>query len=502
MSTDNPIQIGTRREVFWDDYLVEQTDAVLTQHKPQDRGVAMVCDAPWEGSSCVYPVVIRDRELVRLYYKAGNFNISADSKPGDPLTGPMVICCAESHDDGKTFHKPKYGIHDCQGSKDNNIILIKSDEIKNTDNFAVFRDTNPDCPEDERYKATLDNGRVAEGSYDRILTWLKSKDGIHFTPGGEVIRGGWFDSMNCAFWDRHTKQYYLYMRDWPEGYDRDRGEGIGRKKRDIRYAVSPDFRNWTQPQRVGFGVDDAVELYTNNVKPYHRSDHLYFGMATRYVERDGWSKSFDYLPCPDNRRNRSSLQMRYGTALTDCVLITSRDGVHFKRWDEAFMTPGIERGHNWVYGDCYFSWGMVETPADLPDMAPNELSFYAFDSMWTKSCSLRRYAIRKDGLISYKAPLKGATLTTRPIIFAGSRLMLNFATSAVGHVYVSILDDAGAAIPGYQSHEVFGDSLDRPVVFAGGPDVSALAGRPVRLKFTLRDADLYAFQFMKPDFGV
>jgi hypothetical protein len=80
--------------------------------------------------------------------------------------------------------------------------------------------------------------------------------------------------------------------------------------------------------------------------------------------------------------------------------------------------------------------------------------------------------------------------------------MLNFATSAVGHVYVSILDDAGAEIPGYQSHEVFGDSLDRPVVFANGPDVSALAGRPVRLKFTLRDADLYAFQFMKPDFGV
>ena len=143
---------------------------------------------------------------------------------------------------------------------------------------------------------------------------------------------------------------------------------------------------------------------------------------------------------------------------------------------------------------------VVETPADLPDMAPNELSFYAFENMWQKNCVLRRYALRKDGLISYRAPLVGATLLTKPLICTGDRLMLNFATSAVGHIYVSILDETGAEIPGYRSHEVFGDNLDRPVVFAGGPDVSALAGRPIRLKFTLRDADLYAFQFVAADF--
>ncbi|HBP38781.1 MAG TPA: hypothetical protein DD640_08595 [Clostridiales bacterium] len=165
------------------------------------------------------------------------------------------------------------------------------------------------------------------------------------------------------------------------------------------------------------------------------------------------------------------------------------------------MTGGIERDHNWIYGDCYLSWGLVETPADLPDMAPNEMSFYAFENMWQTDCVLRRYAIRKDGLISYYAPLKGSTLLTRPFIFAGERLMLNFATSAVGGIYVTLLDAEGHEIPGFKSHEVFGDNLDRPVVFANGTDVSALAGRPIRMQFSLRDADLYSFQFVNLNFG-
>ena len=501
MKKQAPVLIGTRREVFWDDDLIEQTDAVLTQHQLQDRGVAMVCDAPWEGSSCTYPVVIRDRHVIRLYYKAGRFNITAEPEPDTPLTGPMVICCAESYDDGRTFQKPDYAIYSYAGNRRNNIILMRDETIRNTDNFAVFKDTRPDCPDDERYKATLDNGPVSRGSHDHSLICLKSKDGVHFTPDGEIMREGWFDSLNCAFWDRHSKQYFLYMRDWPEGYDRGRGETLDRKKRDIRYAVSPDFRHWTKPQRVDFSVSDAVELYTNNIKPYHRADHLYVGLATRYVEREAWSRSFDYLPGQENRLNRSRLQMRYGTALTDCVLITSRDGIHFRRWNEAFMRPGIERGHNWVYGDNYFSWGMVETPADLPDMAPDELSFYAFSGMWQQDCVLRRYAIRKDGLVSMRAPACGATIVTKPLVHQGERLMLNFATSAMGQIHVSLLDEEGRALSGFQSHEVFGDNLDRPVVFANGQDVAVTAGRPIRLKFTMRDADLYAFQFVRADFS-
>ena len=42
--------------------------------------------------------------------------------------------------------------------------------------------------------------------------------------------------------------------------------------------------------------------------------------------------------------------------------------------------------------------------------------------------------------------------------------------------------------------EVFGDELERPVSW-GAADLDKLSGRPVRLRFALRDADLFSFQF-------
>lgn len=43
--------------------------------------------------------------------------------------------------------------------------------------------------------------------------------------------------------------------------------------------------------------------------------------------------------------------------------------------------------------------------------------------------------------------------------------------------------------------EVFGDQLERVVAWTSGPDLSALAGKPIRLRFTLKDADLYSLRF-------
>ncbi len=41
--------------------------------------------------------------------------------------------------------------------------------------------------------------------------------------------------------------------------------------------------------------------------------------------------------------------------------MASRDGVKFKRWNEAFLTPGIERPGTWHYGQQYIAWHVVET---------------------------------------------------------------------------------------------------------------------------------------------
>lgn len=491
MKDQTPIELGNRRELFWDDFLIDEATAVLRQLQPETREVAMMCDAPWEGSSCGYPCLFRDGDIIRLYYHAGRFLLHDDT---NIHASPVVVCYAESHDDGRTFIKPDLGIYEYNGNKHNNIILKIGGYTKTIDNFAVFKDTNPDCAPDELYKAVAENGRVP-GTNDEILCYYKSADGIHFSPGGQLVVGGWFDSLNCAFWDRHSRQYFLYMRDWAEGYPRRRGQNMGTKMRGIRYCTSPDFKTWSDYQPIDFGKVEPIELYTNTIKPYERADHVFLGMPARYYERDSWTPNFDYLAGADHRRYRCRKHIRYGTVLTDCILITSRDGVRFRRGEEAFMTPGIERNANWVYGDCYPTWGLIETRSDDPDSAPDELSFYCLDYHWIGSQAVRRYTIRKDGFLSYHAGHEPAWLITRPFTFAGNRLNINFATSAIGSVRITLLDDAGNAIPGYESCEIFGDSLERPVDFAGGIDLSALAGRPVRMRIDLQDADIFSFKF-------
>ena len=61
------INIGNRREVLWDHFLVdeEKTTASLSVNKPRDLGVVFDFDAPWEGNACVYPVIIKDGDTLR-----------------------------------------------------------------------------------------------------------------------------------------------------------------------------------------------------------------------------------------------------------------------------------------------------------------------------------------------------------------------------------------------------------------------------------------------------
>jgi len=114
------------------------------------------------------------------------------------------------------------------------------------------------------------------------------------------------------------------------------------------------------------------------------------------------------------------------------------------------------------------------------------------------SAHVIRYTLRTDGFVSVNAPHSGGEMRTRPLSFSGREMILNFATSAVGSVRVEIQDAAGAPIPGFalaDAREELGDSIERTVHWKQGSDVSALAGKPVRLRFVLKDCDLYSIRF-------
>ena len=86
-------------------------------------------------------------------------------------------------------------------------------------------------------------------------------------------------------------------------------------------------------------------------------------------------------------------------------------------------------------------------------------------------------------------------LTTKPVVFTGKDLHLNFSTSAYGYIYVEVLDEEGNPLSEQKSFEIYGDTIDRKICFADGSDFAAFAGRTVRLRFTMRDAKLYSMLF-------
>ena len=50
--------------------------------------------------------------------------------------------------------------------------------------------------------------------------------------------------------------------------------------------------------------------------------------------------------------------------------------------------------------------------------------------------------------------------------------------------------------------EILGDDLERVVRWSDGKDLGRLSGVPLRLRFVLKDADLYALQFRQTPFGI
>jgi len=477
---DGVIDIGSRRELMIDHFLVDRLvgRAGHRLHHPVRREIAIVHDAPWEGNGGNYHTVFYDKEFrggrYRMYYHA--WHIPADGNQSHPL----YIAYAESKD-GIHWEKPNLGLFEHDGSKQNSIVLATINGQEPHD-LSVFKDSNPRVARGEEYKA------VGFGRNPRGLYAFKSPDGLHWSPyndGKPVMTGHAFDTQNIAFWDPSIGKYRSYIRDF------------NGKIRGIKMATSDDFVHWGERTWLEYPGAPVAQLYTNQIRPYYRATHLLIGFPARYVDR-GWLDATRRLPSLNERKLRSKTSSRYGSAVTDSLLMTSRDGRTFHRWNETFMRPGLRTRHNWAYGDNYVAWHVVETDSTEDD-SPRELSLYATESYFTgKTSRLRRYTLRIDGFASLFAPREGGELITRPFRFRGDRLSINVATSAAGSVRVEIQDASGKPLPGFElatSKEIFGDAVDYPVEWKSTSSVGRLAGKTIRLRFVIREADLYSLKF-------
>ena len=478
--------MGTRRELFLDDFLIEHSHGKVAfeLHHPIPREQVIHHDRPWEGTASGYHTVIQDGSVYRLYYRGFDFDlVNNNIQP----TNQEVTCYAESID-GIHWEKPVLGFHEQDGSSKNNIVWQGS----GSHNFSPFLDRRPGCPDSERFKAF--GGLMRDGG----MLLFQSPDGIHWKKSLDqaVITKGAFDSANTGFWDPTIQKYRAYWRYFTEGIteaDNWKPAGI----RAIRTAVSDDLVDWSGERDLEYTDSPDQQMYTNNIVPYFRAPHILLGFPMRYVER-GWSPSMRALPDLEKRELRSAAHLRYGTAITETQIMASRDGVLFNRCNEAFLSPGIQRPDSWYYAHNAVALNMVTTRSSLSG-APDELSFYASSGNWHgEGAKLTRHTLRMDGFVSVSSPFEGGEVVTRPVLFKGSSLHVNFATSAAGTLKVEMQTVTGQPIKGFtldDADETFGNELDRTVTWRGSPDVTQLAGRPVRLRITLSDADLYAIQF-------
>jgi hypothetical protein len=480
------IDLGNRRELFIDDHLlVEMNHVQLLVHQPTREEIAVNCDKPWEGNGCGYYTVLQDRQeaIYRMYYHA--WQIPTGIEPG----GPLTIAYFQSKD-GIKWDRPSLGLCEFGGSKENNILLDRLGDGGRCHDFSPFIDTNPAAKPEARYKA------VGAGFENQKGIWIyQSPDGIHWTPMASrpVFNKGAFDTQNISFWSSTEQKYVLYYRVFSAG----EYEGT----RLINRAVSDDFLNWTDEGTIAFpegeGPQPLAQFYVNQIKPYERAPHLYLGFPARYVDH-GLTASTRLLPEWKLREMRMTVNPRYGTAMTDSIYITSRDGRNFRQSNDVFLQPGLRMKHNWSYGDNYIAWHVVETESNKDD-APRELSLYATESYFTgRQSRLRRYSLRIDGFASIHAKLQEGEFTTKPIAFSGKELSLNVATSAAGMVQVEIRSPDGTPFPGFSLADcdiIYGDSLDRRVSWKGNTSVESLVGRPVVLHVVMREADVYSLAF-------
>jgi hypothetical protein len=475
-----PIEIGSRLELFVDHHLIHTLDkASLKMHAPVKKEIAFYEDAPWEGNYGGYHSVLKDGEQFRYYYRG-----TQRLNDGINKFAHMVTCCILSPD-GITWQRPSFGLVEFNGSKDNNIIWKNdlTDGFKGYSAcFMVSLNTNPEARPEERFIALAHTQEASIGEDGKPIgrhVILTSADGVHFTlkpdPVLEMSRsdaGG-----DVVFWDTNLQRYVAYMR----GYRNLEtgaitGYGQGGVRQVIR-STSPDLAEWSKPELVSFGDSPVENIYTCMPEQYFRAPHLYIALGTRFMEE------------------RKAVKEFWRKGVNEGVLLSSRDGITWDRtFMEAFVRPGRDR-ENWTSRAFYLTKGIVQT-------APDEMSIYWFEHAdhGPKDMRVRRGALRLDGFVSVNGPYAGGEMVTKPLVFQGSRLVLNYATAAAGSIQVELQDEQGTPIPGFtlaDFPETYGDEIEGVAAWKTTSDVSPLAGKPVRLRFVLKDADVYSLQFRK-----
>lgn len=195
------IELGTRRELFVDDYLIERIkgDACLHLHEP-------VLTPGTRGRSFgSYVTILHEEGRYRRYQRTVRPNYAGEQFDGH--AGELTEYLEST--DGVHWSKPALGLYTVSGSRENNIVLAGAS--KGSHNFTPFIDENSDARPAQRYKALggvhSGGGLYAWGSPDG-LRWRKLQAGPVISSSSRFA----FDSQNVSFWSTVEGQYVASCR--------------------------------------------------------------------------------------------------------------------------------------------------------------------------------------------------------------------------------------------------------------------------------------------------
>ncbi|MGI9457905.1 MAG: hypothetical protein ACR2NU_15175 [Aeoliella sp.] len=485
LTESSPVRIGSRRELFVDDALIEKLHNIeFRLQEPRTAETVLRADQPWEGEFTTGANVIQHGGIYQMYYRMQKLVATSDGL----ALSPMQYGYAESHE-GIHLNKPKLGMVMINGSKDNNAYVASDGAIVGSNAFV---DTRPGVKADELYKA-VEGGwpdRYAYASADGIH-WHRMQKAPVFTPEQWPIKT---DGTGInAFWCPNEQCYVGYIRmllhrDTGKPFDFFVGKDFRKCVRWIARTTSSDFLHWEKAIPIEVVDRPLEQYYTSGFVPYFRAPDICIGLPMRFMFRRTVLNEEQF----DAVFQRSKDSFNYGEDCSDALLITSRGGQQIHRTcPEAFVRPGLGY-ENWGSRSNIPLQGIVQT-------GPTEISFYINRNYAQKSNFIQRMTLRLDGFISIRAGYQpGGEMVTKPLVFSGKELELNYSTSAAGGIRVEIQNPDGSPYEGYSledCQEIIGDEIARIVKWTAGADVSSLAGKPVRLRFVMTESDLFSMKF-------
>jgi hypothetical protein len=457
-----PIDVG--RQLFVDDFLIEESSLERVFHRPDYHSSNPVLrpTTRWEKYD-----EYAERTNTRSNPAAMPFSDGVFYDPQDRLFkmwymgGYSQNTCLALSRDGVEWNRPSLDV--VAGT---NITMPM-----HRDSCTVWLDLEEHEPS-RRYKMA--------SWYDKYLLLYESADGIHWR---EIGRSGPAGDRTTFFYNPFRKVWVFSIRDAVPGAGRIR-----------RYVESADFARgaaWTNDGPVPWvaaDIDDPrrpeydvpVELYNLDCVAY---ESVLLGLFTIF------------------RGERTQREKP-----NDICVGFSRDGFHWDRSDRRAFLPVSEQVGDW-------NWANVQSAGGGCLVVGDRLYFYVSGRRGVPGsndpgvCSTGLATLRRDGFASMGSPASPSgvtrlepspapdTLITRPVTFSGKYLFVNL-DAPDGVLRVEVLDRGGRVIPAYaadRSMPVRGNSTRARVTWTSTPDLAAVAGEPVRFRFTLTRGRLYSF---------